>query len=88
MQYWRGVPSHFNHATSMDRWIEAVMLMLILLVTLWIAWLSLRAQRSLTQPPAMARATRAGMWLLLLSCGLGNHDHCTGAMEPEPWQAL
>ncbi len=71
MQYWRGVPSHFNHATSMDRWIEAVMLMLILLVTLWIAWLSLRAQRSLTQPPAMARATRAGMWLLLLSCGLG-----------------
>jgi hypothetical protein len=71
IQQWRGVTSHFNHATTFDALIEASMLVLILLVTIGILWLTLR---SISLPPldeSTAIALRAGLWLLTLSCGLG-----------------
>ena len=71
LQCWRGVPSHFNDATSLDKFIERTMLALILVVTGIIAWLSLRSLRPLSASPTMALAIRAGMLLLLLSCFLG-----------------
>jgi len=72
MQYWRGVASHFNHATNLDAAIEFMMLALILLASGLIVYLSVRAfrLRDEIQPP-MASAIRGGMWLLSLSCGLG-----------------
>lgn len=71
LQCWRGVASHFNDATTLDRFIERTMLTLILLVTGIIAWLSVRSLRPLNSSPTMALAIRAGMLLLLLSCLLG-----------------
>lgn len=70
-QYWRGVPSHFNHATALDSVIEGAMLVLILLVTGIIGWLCLRVLGPLRQTPAMALAMRGGLLLLFLSCLLG-----------------
>ena len=70
-QYWRGVPSHFNHSTLLDATIEATMLVLILFVTASIFYLTLRTFRLRPIKDSMAIAIRGGMWLLLLSCGLG-----------------
>jgi len=71
LQYWRGVPSHFNRATSVDALIEAIMLGLILLVTLGVGWIAWRSNRLQPMPAADSLALRAGIWLLLLSCLLG-----------------
>jgi len=71
LQYWRGVGSHFNHATTIDAIIETAMLGLILAVTLGIFYLTFRTIRLIAIEPAMAIAIRGGMGLLSLSCGLG-----------------
>ncbi len=71
LQYWRGVPSHFNETTRLDSWIERSMLILILMVTVWIGWLCVRVMRPMAQSPAMALAIRSGMVWLLISCVLG-----------------
>ena len=71
LQQWRGVPSHFNRATALDETIESVMLGLILLVTAGIAWLCWRSHRLLPMVESRVIAIRAGLWLLLVSCGLG-----------------
>ena len=72
IQYWRGVASHFNHATNLDAAIEFTMLALILLASCAILYLSVRTFRLRDEiEPAMATAIRGGMWLLSLSCGLG-----------------
>lgn len=71
MQYWRGVPSHFNHKTPFDALCEFTMLGLILAVTATIVYLSIRTMKLRTIEPAMALAIRGGMWLLALSCVLG-----------------
>jgi hypothetical protein len=71
LQYWRGVASHFNKATTFDTVVEASMLVLILLVTLGIVYLTARTWRLRTMEPSMALAVRSGMVLLSLSCGLG-----------------
>jgi len=71
LQYWRGVPSHFNHSTSFDAAIEFTMLGLILFVTGGIFYLTWRTFRLRTMDPAMAIAIRGGMGLLALSCLLG-----------------
>jgi hypothetical protein len=71
LQYWRGVPSHFNHLTTLDSTIEFTMLGLILAVTLGITHVSLRTSQLRPIEPAMAIAIRGGMWLLTLSCGIG-----------------
>ncbi len=71
LQRWRGVPSHFNRATPWDALIESIMLGLILLVTVGIGWLCWRSQHLLPMTESRAMAIRAGLWLLLVSCGLG-----------------
>ncbi|MDX1963335.1 MAG: hypothetical protein SFX18_09290 [Pirellulales bacterium] len=71
LQYWRGVPSHFNHATPLDTGIESAMLALIAIVTLGIGWLAWRSCQPLSLDPAMELALRAGLWYLLFSCILG-----------------
>ncbi len=71
LQYWRGVSSHFNHATLMDATMEASMLGLIVAVTVGIFAMTIRTFWLRELEPAMAIAIRSGMWLLALSCGLG-----------------
>ena len=71
VQQWRGVPSHFNHATTLDAVIEFCMLALIMLVTAGIAWICLRSSQLRPMSDSLAVAIRAGLWLLLVSCGLG-----------------
>lgn len=71
VQYWRGVPSHFNHATTFDGTVERTMLLLILLATGGIAWVCLRAFQTIERPPTLVLAIRAGMLLLFVSCLLG-----------------
>ena len=71
LQYWRGVPSHFNHQNRIDAAIETVMLGLILIVSLGIASLAWRSRRLPPIDETLAIAIRAGLWFLLASCGLG-----------------
>lgn len=71
LQSWRGVGSHFNHATAIDASIETAMLGLILAVTLGIFYLTFRTFRLRAIEPSMVIAIRSGMGLLSLSCGLG-----------------
>ncbi len=71
VQYWRGVPSHFNDDTALDRIIEQTMLILILMATAWIGWVCMRVQGPLSKSPAMNFAIRSGMIWLWLSCLLG-----------------
>jgi hypothetical protein len=71
LQYWRGVPSHFNHGNLIDATVEATMLALILIVTAGIACLVWRSRRLPPMAESLAIAIRAGLWLLLASCGLG-----------------
>ncbi|MCC6511469.1 MAG: hypothetical protein IT423_20385 [Pirellulaceae bacterium] len=71
VQYWRGVASHFNHATILDAFIERSMLGFILLTTVAIGYLTLRTRAALNGTPAEVFAIRAGMWLLFVSCLLG-----------------
>jgi hypothetical protein len=71
LQYWRGVPSHFNHSTSVDGAIEFTMLGLILFVSIGIIYLTWRTFQLREVDPAMAVAIRNGMVLLAMSCLLG-----------------
>ena len=71
VQYWRGLASHFNRATSIDAAIEFTMLGLILLASCGIIYLTLRTIQLRNIDPAMAIGIRGGMWLLSMSCGLG-----------------
>jgi hypothetical protein len=91
LQQWRGVPSHFNRTTALDATIESMMLGLILLVTAGIAWLCWRSRRLLPMVESRVIAIRAGLWLLLVSCGLGLLVTITGEVNlsngqpPEVW---
>jgi hypothetical protein len=71
LQQWRGVASHFNHATFVDATIEASNLGLILFVTMGIIWLTLRSSRLPVMSRSSAIAIRGGLWLLTISCVLG-----------------
>ena len=71
LQFWRGVPSHFNASTLVDAAIEYSMLGLILAVTMAIVYLAFRTLWLRAMEPSMALAIRGGMWLVALSCGLG-----------------
>lgn len=90
-QYWRGVASHFNHTTTLDTAIESLMLGLILFATAGIAWLCWRSRQLPPMAESSAVAIRAGLWLLLLSCGLGLLVTILGAVNvanarpPEVW---
>jgi hypothetical protein len=91
LQQWRGMPSHFNRATLLDATIESMMLGLILLVTAGIAGLCWRSRHLRPMPVSRAIAIRAGLWLLLVSCGLGLLVTLAGEVNlannraPEAW---
>lgn len=91
VQQWRGVPSHFNRATTIDAAVESTMLGLILFVTAGIVWLTLRSLRLPLMDDSRAIALRGGLWLLTLSCGLGIAVTVLGEMNlragksPEVW---
>lgn len=91
LQYWRGVPSHFNRTTTVDATIESIMLGLIVLVTIGIAYLCWRSRRILPISEAEVVALRAGLWLLLVSCGLGlvitvaGEVNLRNGQPPEVW---
>lgn len=91
LQYWRGVPSHFNRTTVEDAVIESFMLGLVALVTGGIAWLCVRAHARLSMSPAQVTALRAGLWFLLTACGIGFLITVVGAANladgrsPEVW---
>lgn len=91
LQQWRGVSSHFNRATTLDATIESMMLGLILLVTAGIAWLCWRSRRLLPMDESRVIAIRAGLWLLLVSCGLGvlvtlaGEVNLANGRPPEVW---
>ena len=71
LQAWRGVASHFNHATRLDDFIQAAMTGLILVVTLAVADLTWRCMAHFDDWPDLTDAARWGMALLLVSCALG-----------------
>ena len=91
LQFWRGVPSHFNRRTTFDGAIESTMLVLIFLVTAGVAWLCWRSFWLIQMAQARSIAIQAGMWLLLVSCGLGFMTTILGEINiangrsPETW---
>ena len=86
-------PSHFNLATALDATIDSRMLGLILLVTAGIAWLCWRSRHLQPMRESRVIAIRAGLWLLLVSCGLGmlvtfaGEVNLANGRPPEVWRA-
>jgi hypothetical protein len=71
VQQARGVRSHYNHDTLLDGAITQAMGVLILWATALIVDLAVRSHRALRFDPDDAWAARAGLWLLVVGCGLG-----------------
>lgn len=71
LQTWRRVPSHFNHSTTLDKYIHVTMDVCIVILTVVIFDLTLRLfqQRNRTNP--MTFAYRQGMLMLSISCVIG-----------------
>lgn len=82
LQQWRGVPSHFNRATTSDAAIESMMLGLILLVTAGIAWLCWRSRRLLPMAESQAIAIRAGLMADVGFVRFG--DNCHNCRRDQP----
>lgn len=92
LQHWRGVPSHFNRETTLDAAIELVMFGVILFVSVGIAWLCWRSRWLKPIAESQVIALRAGLWLLLVSCGLGfliaiaGEINVANGRAPETWK--
>ena len=71
IQQWRGVPSHFNRATTLDAAILIGMEAMISFASLVIVYVMVRCFRPLHAEPDVALAIRGGMLLLALSCAIG-----------------
>lgn len=72
LQFWRGVPSHYNLTTSLDTAITYAIHGLIVIVTVLTGDLSIRSLGSLRGVTSdMVWAVRLGMGFLCLSCVLG-----------------
>lgn len=65
MQQWRGVPSHFNNATSFDEGVFVMMGLLIQLTGIVIVIVTLLTFFSLRAPVSIAWAIRSAMFLLV-----------------------
>jgi hypothetical protein len=71
VQYWRGVPSHFNRTTILDGVCETLMVAVIIGVTIGIGWFCWISMSDFEIDATTLLAIRSGLWFLLLSCGLG-----------------
>lgn len=71
MQQWRGVGSHFNHATAFDKLVENWMTYLIVFATVVLAEFTRRSIVSLVAPSDLKLAIRGGMAFLMASCLIG-----------------
>lgn len=71
LQFWRGVPSHFNRTTVLNAWIEAGLLACITWATIVLIVLTIWSFRQLAMQKPMALAFRWGMVLMVVSCVIG-----------------
>lgn len=71
LQYWRGVPSHFNRTSVFNANIESTMLGLILIAALGVLWFTIQTFWLKPVDAAYSIAIRGGMWLLTISCAIG-----------------
>ncbi len=71
LQHARGVPSHFNHATPVDEAISMAMTALIIIASIIILEITVRALGPLDFASDDALAARAGMVFLVIACLLG-----------------
>lgn len=91
IQFWRGVPSHFNRTTPLDAAIEYLMLALILSATAGIAAMCWISAKPFDVDQTKLLSIRAGLCLLLVSCLLGGLTMVCGEINlangrpPEFW---
>lgn len=71
MQRWRGTASHFNSATGFDVAVFAAMGVLILLISLAVVWLAVRAFGSIAADLATVWAVRLGLLFFVAGLGIG-----------------
>lgn len=82
MQTWRGVPSHFNFATSFDAAVFNVMGIIVSIVAVALLVLTIMSFTSMRAiPSGMKLAIRMGMVLLMVGQVLGGLIIATG-VEP------
>jgi hypothetical protein len=71
LQRWRGVASHFNHATAFDTQVDHAMLVLICVAVVGILYFCVRSFGKLSLDADYLIAIRSGMIFLVASCVIG-----------------
>ncbi len=71
VQFWRGVPSHFNFATSFDASLFGLMGLTILLVILSIVGMTIAAFARMESARPLKLGVKTGLILLLISSAIG-----------------